>query len=520
MSVVRHSRFALVCAAAGLVAAGLWGALRTRTADPPPDPPGPREGETAARPGPVRQALSNSSCSAAACHGAPADSSLAGQPGGDSWKSSATFWLARDPHSKAYEVLGGAAAAGILKRLRASLPGRWAANAAEEPRCLACHTNPALAGLDAPTRSRRRPLLAEGVGCEACHGNAGGWVYEHPTWAAKDRASGYGALGMARLYDLGERALVCAGCHVGAPADPARGYPVRDLNHDMLAAGHPRLSFDFADSQRRLPPHWYEKDRAEGPCPPRGPGFETKAWLLGRVASGEAACRLLADRAGRGAREEGSPWPEFAESNCFACHHQVLPGGWRKEPAHAAGREPGAPSWQTIWPLTRPEHLAGLAGVAPLKPSVAPAGKGLAAVRDLVQVTGVPRTGPVRDRATAAANALGELRRAIEALPDRAAARVALGVYEAVGEDPFDWDEACQVVQGLAALERTRVRLAPAGRQVPDPAFGPVFEQLTLRRAPRGASFNSPSGYDPAWLKREFRDLLSSVRTECRTVVK
>src|SRR6185312_10631892 len=140
------------------------------------------------------------------------------------------------------------------------------------------------------------------------------------TWTAANRDTGYQQSGMARLYDIGERALACAGCHVGAPADPERGYPVRDMNHDMIAAGHPRLNFDFADYQRRLPPHWQEKDRLAAAATPRPPDFEAKGWLVGRVAAAEAACRLTADRARRLA-----PWPEFAEFNCYACHHDLVP---------------------------------------------------------------------------------------------------------------------------------------------------------------------------------------------------
>src|SRR6476660_5000791 len=105
-------------------------------------------------------------------------------------------------------------------------------------------------------------LRSEGVGCEACHGNASSWYGPHTgdTWSAANRPALYQTHGMHKLYDVGERALVCAGCHVGAPADEKRGYPVpRDMNHDMIAAGHPRLNFDFADYQRRLPPHWQEK---------------------------------------------------------------------------------------------------------------------------------------------------------------------------------------------------------------------------------------------------------------------
>jgi hypothetical protein len=324
---------------------------------------------------------------------------------------------------------------------------------------------------------------------------------------------------MKKLYDLGERALVCAGCHVGAPADPNRGEPLRDMNHDMIAAGHPRLNFEQADYQRRLRPHWVEKDRTRGSCPPAAPEAEAKGWLLGRVASAEAACRLLADRAERGARDETSPWPELAESSCFSCHHRVLPEGWSR-PRPSAGREPGAPIWQTIWPLTQPSHLATLGRARPLTPFVERAQHELAALRDVVEVPGVPRPGTVRERAGAAADILQNLRMALQDLPERTTASISLQLYDAVTETPFDWDEACQVVHGLAALERMRLRLAPPDRQSTNPVFNPIFDRLRQRRTSRGSGYNSPGGYDPEVLRREFGDLLSTVRTETRAVVK
>jgi len=118
------------------------------------------------------------------------------------------------------------------------------------------------------------------VSCEACHGNAGQWLQPHTSWKG-DRTESYKQTGLKPLYDLGERALACAGCHMGAPADG--DHPVRDMNHDMIAAGHPRLNFDFAEYQRRLPKHWQEKDRTKSDLPPRELN-EARVWYVGRLA--------------------------------------------------------------------------------------------------------------------------------------------------------------------------------------------------------------------------------------------
>lgn len=248
-------------------------------------------------------------CASAGCHGGPASASLAGKLDDRTWTGSATHWLAVDPHTKAYAALESPLAAG-MKRMHSDDA------ATEDVRCLACHTNPSLANSKVDAREER--LRADGVSCEACHGDAGRWVSRHASWTAPNRASEYERHGMAKLYDVGERALMCAGCHVGAPADPIRGYPVRDMNHDMIAAGHPRLNFDFADYQRRLPPHWLEEDRS--------PEFEVKAWLFGRVAQVEAARVLEEDREKRAKANDPrtrTPWPEFSDGKCVSCHHRV-----------------------------------------------------------------------------------------------------------------------------------------------------------------------------------------------------
>src|SRR5438270_762444 len=49
--------------------------------------------------------------------------------------------------------------------------------------------------------------------------------------------------------------------------------------------------------------------------PPRHPRDEGRTWALGQLASADAALALLEQRARHGA------WPEFAEYDCYGCHH-------------------------------------------------------------------------------------------------------------------------------------------------------------------------------------------------------
>ena len=380
-------------------------------------------------------------CAAAACHGGPATGSLSGKLNSRSWSGAATHCLASDPHTKSYEALEGPLAGAIMSRLHSG------AKATEDVRCLACHTNPPLAQPE--VSPRERVLQKEGVSCEACHGSASKWLHEHTTWTAAGRPSGYDRSGMTKLYDLGERALACAGCHVGAPADPARGYPVRDMNHDMIAAGHPRLNFDFADYQRRLRPHWFERDRATGT--PVGPDFEVKAWLVGRLAHAEAAVLLRADREDRAKNNDPrTPGPEFADWSCVSCHHNL---GEKFPPL---GSILGKPSIQMIWPLTDKD--------------TAPAAEAAFARFGLSAWVPGPSTVVFRNA-----------RAKIVAAPDREAANAVDQLLKSTPRVNFDRDRACQVYHALAARERSRMKRE--GRTTYDASFDRLAKSLTLQRS-------------------------------------
>jgi hypothetical protein len=407
-------------------------------------------------------------------------------------------WLAGDPHAKAYAVLASPLGQRIMDALRKG-DEKLPTSATQYDRCLACHTNPTLAtpgafGLAADDLSRVR---SEGVACEGCHGNAGPWLADHTA-----KTAAYPPPGMTNLNNVGERAVTCAGCHVGAPADPARGILVaRDMNHDMIAAGHPRLNFEQTEYQWQLPRHWFDRERSAPGRPPRGPGIESTVWLVGRVAVAEAACRLLADRTTRA-------WPEFAEGNCYACHHSLEPEGWRKDrPAEFyTDRLPGALPWQSVWPLTQKD-------VADADPRFAPAATALRAVvqaysghrpRKVAQ-DGRPPSYPPPTAAEILplAKAVADQLAALRAELSRPGTKVAVAPF--FPADPkainrLNWDEAGQLYLGLAATARS---LGPPF----DDRFGPVRDALLLPR-----KSNSPDNYSPENVRTGLGGLVAAVR--------
>ena len=201
------------------------------------------------------------SCSAVACHG-----SIDRVEGSAVRRNELTTWKFEDSHSLAYETLLNECSEQIvLKR------SGWAGPvlpAYRDARCLACHSTPRREPELEPTSWMNR----DGVGCESCHGSAGKWIGLHTTekWKRLEPERKEQDHGFLATRNLVRRVEVFAGCHVGRRSPD--GLLIQDVNHDMIAAGHPRLNFEFAAFQEKLPVHWDENGRNAAPDFPGWPG--------------------------------------------------------------------------------------------------------------------------------------------------------------------------------------------------------------------------------------------------------
>jgi hypothetical protein len=243
------------------------------------------------------------SCAAAACHNANFSH---GQTG-----SEFTDWMTRDPHAKAYEVLFTSQSVRIQKNRQSSV------RAHEDHRCLKCHVSP---DLDADLDKAVPYFRTDGVSCESCHGPASKWLSVHylDSWKVKTRTE-KSAAGMTDTETLFGRTQTCVRCHVGAAG--------MDVDHDLLAAGHPRLYFEFSAFHAAMPRHWPDARDRDPSIDPRGrTDFEARAWLIGQLVTTRASLDLLAARA----EDKNKPWPEFAEHDCAACHHDLSAASDRK----------------------------------------------------------------------------------------------------------------------------------------------------------------------------------------------
>ncbi len=350
------------------------------------------------------------SCAAAGCHNA-------NRPEGSRGSEYST-WSAHDRHARAFLVLHEERS----QRMVRALYGSNARPATQTELCLKCHA------MDNGRQDRstvgERFWVGDGVGCESCHGPAERWLSEHYRWGRDFSALQKQRLGFTNLKDLRTRAEVCVSCHVGT-AD-------KDVNHDLIAAGHPRLDFEFSSALAIYPRHWQSRQD------------EAEAWEVGQLVSAQAALRLLAARA-----DGQHPWPEYAEYSCYACHHELS-----GSPRPPTTRPPGTMPWGT-WYLALTQDLVG--------PS-----KRLEALRQLMQ----QRLG---DRASIQASA----RAMAEELQDRLPKQAALStprrlnimrelVQKRTGRlAPLDWDDTCQLYLGLLALDPNKQdRNDPLGQEL------------------------------------------------------
>src|SRR5262245_14046788 len=204
----------------GLVlAVGLLAASWPRAAERP-------AGDAAGDPAPI-PVLGVASCAAMACHHGNAPRGSKG--------SEYSTWIAVDPHAKAYRVLYNAESRRMHEALAKDDLALKGKRAHENPLCLRCHG----LGDGVP-----QALQADGVGCERCHGPAGSWKSTHYLNGFDRATPGFNDL----RTDLVVRAEVCMDCHVGKGGT--------DVDHDLIAAGHPRLRFEYAGYHASYPRHW------------------------------------------------------------------------------------------------------------------------------------------------------------------------------------------------------------------------------------------------------------------------
>ena len=256
------------------------------------------------------------------------------------------IWRDRDHHSRAFTALQTDLGKRIGRNLR--IP-----DATRTAECLDCHTdNVALEGRGEGYN------VTDGVGCEACHGGAARWLESHqkaPRKEDEDR-------GMYPTWDPRARAELCLSCHLGSST--------KIVTHRMLAAGHPRLSFEVDTFAQLQPPHWVaSKDHVER----TGEAVShVQAWAIGQAVALREYLGLLADP--RWSRDR---WHEPVFFDCNSCHHRF---GKQALAGKSDGTRIGLPGlaaapfvlYEKVLAVTQPSEAAGInAELAALNRSIA-----------------------------------------------------------------------------------------------------------------------------------------------------
>lgn len=211
-----------------------------------------------------------------------------------------TTWVRLDRHTQTYNVLFNDTSKRIAKNMGLKKPAH------ETKECVDCHAhNPS------PSLSGERFVRSEGVGCEGCHGPAERWIKSHTldgTTHAENIKNG--------LYPTDNpvaQAKLCLSCHFGDQN--------RFVNHRMMGAGHPRVSFELETFTAIQPSHfkidddWHKRKGDYNPI---------KIWAVGQVVATQHTLNSFADP------KQGydGVFPELVLFDCHACHHPMSDKKW------------------------------------------------------------------------------------------------------------------------------------------------------------------------------------------------
>jgi hypothetical protein len=403
-------------------------------------------------------------CAAAACHGGPID-----QPRGEY-----TTWISRDPHSRAYSMLFGEMSLEMARQLAGSDASRMPPPH-QNQLCLKCHAP------TGPPTERTPQLVGDGVGCEACHGAAERWSAAHTAVRWKEltpaeQSAKRRELGMTDMHDVLERTQQCTACHVGSED--------ADVNHDLIAAGHPRMSFEMGAFHAELPKHWpYEAERR------RDPALEAKLWAVGHTTSAAAFHELVSTRADQKAGME------FANYDCYACHHELRSPSPRQSDDARISSDGGLRplEWYDAFGPRSPGSAgeSGLPAMKVLEISIPNGGLALQQAR----------TSKNHNVYSEGLRAWAEELNAYSGWTETAVIQAQF----ALADDSLEhvsWDQATQWYLGIVALERSRRDFQ--GDVPPSPQAAQIqMELLALKKlldfpaAADGIQTNSPRDFDP-----------------------
>jgi len=240
------------------------------------------------------------SCAGSTCHGrSEGNGAVVRQDEIATWQEPSAVSGA---HSRAYALLGSRRG----QQITASL---GMGDAREAQACLGCHAT------FAPVAQRGPKFrLDDGVGCESCHGPAAGWIASHYE-VAGSHANNV-ANGLTPLDQPQARARVCLDCHYGSTQ---RG---QFVTHAMMAAGHPRITFELDLFSAFQQHHNVDGDYVQR----KGQPDSLQLWAVGQAEAVVRATDLFA-RPDFGTQ---GVFPQLYFYDCHSCHRAITDGDARR----------------------------------------------------------------------------------------------------------------------------------------------------------------------------------------------
>jgi hypothetical protein len=263
----------------------------------------------AAEPPPGDAHLGVASCAGSNCHGAASRTKTKSGVVQNEY----LIWQRYDKHAIAFTVLQGKRG----QRIAANL---GIGPADQAPVCLQCHADTVPRALQGVQFH-----IADGVGCESCHGGSNRWLGPHSTGLTK-HATLVQEYGLYPTDQPKARATLCLSCHLG-DAD-------RFITHKIMGAGHPRLSFELQTFTQIQPAHFVIDDKyrarkmvAQG----------VQVWAVGQAM----ALQRIAEELGDPRHQGEGVFPELVFFDCQSCHHSTANLRWQKR--GGTGLSPGLP---------------------------------------------------------------------------------------------------------------------------------------------------------------------------------
>jgi hypothetical protein len=222
-------------------------------------------------------------------------------------------------HSRAWRVLATPRSKAIAQRLGIG-------EATSAPMCLGCHATPAPAGARGG-----RFQVSDGRELRKLPRRRGQLAFE-PLCGRRqprgERRPRNGAAGKPRA-----RAAQCLDCHFGSENQG------QFVNHRIMAAGHPRISFELDLFSTLQQHHNEDGDYASR----KGRTNSVQMWAVGQAMALERSLSLFANPA----RGTEGVFPEFYFFDCHTCHRRISdnpnfePTGRQQSDAPDPGRHAG-----------------------------------------------------------------------------------------------------------------------------------------------------------------------------------